>query len=90
MLEPDSTPVARVVALPDADWSPEMLAGLESGIPPGAQFAIASPQQSAPQNPNPVLRQLMLEHSEGGAKTQIAVLLFTKPIEIEVRELESW
>ncbi|HKE27128.1 MAG TPA: dienelactone hydrolase family protein [Bryobacteraceae bacterium] len=39
MLEPDGAPVARVVALPDADWSPEMLAGLESGIPPGAQFA---------------------------------------------------
>ena len=39
MLEPEGTPIARVVAVPDADWSPEMLAGLTPGIPPGAQFA---------------------------------------------------
>ena len=39
MLEPEGAPVARVVAIPDADWSPEMLAGLALGIPPGAQFA---------------------------------------------------
>ncbi len=39
MLEPEGAPVARVVAVPDADWSPEMLAGLAAGIPPGAQFA---------------------------------------------------
>jgi dienelactone hydrolase len=39
MLEPQGAPVARVVAIPDADWSPEMLAGLAPGIPPGAQFA---------------------------------------------------
>jgi dienelactone hydrolase len=39
MLEPDGAPIARVVAIPDADWSPEMLAGLASGTPPGAQFA---------------------------------------------------
>jgi dienelactone hydrolase len=39
MLEPEGAPVARVVAVPDADWSPEMLAGLTPGIPPGAQFA---------------------------------------------------
>jgi dienelactone hydrolase len=39
MLEPQGTPVARLVAVPDADWSPEMLAGLAPGIPPGAQFA---------------------------------------------------
>ena len=58
--------------------------------PRGARFAVASPQQEAPQNPNPGLRQLVMEHSEGGAKTQIAVLLFTQPFEMELRELESW
>jgi Heparinase II/III-like protein len=58
--------------------------------PQGARFAIASPQQKAPQNPNLGLRQLVAEHSEGGAKTQIAVLLFTQAFEIEVRELDSW
>jgi dienelactone hydrolase len=39
MLEPARPPVARVVAIPDADWSPEMLVGLAAGLPPGAQFA---------------------------------------------------
>ncbi len=39
LLQPDSPPVARVIALPDADWSPEMLAGLEPGIPAESQFA---------------------------------------------------
>jgi Heparinase II/III-like protein len=58
--------------------------------PQGARFAVASPQQKAPENPNSGLRQLMMEHSEGGAKTQIVVLLFTQPFEVEVRELESW
>jgi dienelactone hydrolase len=38
LLEPDSPPVARVVAIPDADWSPEMAAGLAPGVPPAAQF----------------------------------------------------
>jgi len=28
MLEPDTTPIARIVAVPDADQSPEMLVGL--------------------------------------------------------------
>ena len=28
LLEPDTPPVARIVAIPDADQSPEMLAGL--------------------------------------------------------------
>jgi hypothetical protein len=58
--------------------------------PQEARFAVASPQQKAPENPNPGLRQLVMEHPEAGAKTQIAVLLFTQPFEIEVRELESW
>ena len=31
--------MARVVAIPDADWTPEMLAGLAPGIPAPAQFA---------------------------------------------------
>jgi dienelactone hydrolase len=32
LLQPRSTPVARVVALPDADWTPEMYAGPAPGI----------------------------------------------------------
>jgi dienelactone hydrolase len=39
LLEPKSKPLANVVALPDADWTPEMLVGLAPGIPPHAQFA---------------------------------------------------
>lgn len=39
LLEPTGPPVARIVALPDADWTPEMLAGLAAGLPPEAQFA---------------------------------------------------
>jgi dienelactone hydrolase len=39
LLEPEHTPLARVVALPDADWSPEMLAGLAPGVDSAAQFA---------------------------------------------------
>ncbi len=32
-------PRACIVALPDADWTPEMLVGLAPGVPPQAQFA---------------------------------------------------
>lgn len=39
LLEPLRTAVARVVAVPDADWTPEALVGLTSGVPSGAQFA---------------------------------------------------
>jgi len=39
LLEPKGRPAAQVVALPDADWSPEMLVGLAEGLPPKAQFA---------------------------------------------------
>ena len=39
LLEPRSPPKAGVVAIPDCDWSPEMLAGLEPGLPEPAQFA---------------------------------------------------
>jgi dienelactone hydrolase len=39
LLEPERPPVAKVVAIGDADWTPEMLAGLEAGVPPESQFA---------------------------------------------------
>src|SRR5262249_31075106 len=39
LLEPERVPHAGVVALPDCDWTPEMLAGLAPGVPPEAQFA---------------------------------------------------
>ena len=31
-----------------------------------------------------------MEHSENGMETRIAVLLSTKPLQIEVRELSWW
>ena len=39
LLEPTGAISAQVVALPDADWSPEMLAGIAPGVAPEAQFA---------------------------------------------------
>ena len=39
LLEPTGQAVARIVAIPDADQSPEMLAGLESGLDSASQFA---------------------------------------------------
>lgn len=39
LLQPAGHEVARVVAIPDADWTPEMLAGLAPGVPASAQFA---------------------------------------------------
>ena len=39
LLEPEEEAVANVVALPDCDWTPEMLAGLVPGVSPEAQFA---------------------------------------------------
>jgi dienelactone hydrolase len=38
-LEPKTKPVACVVAIPDADQTPEMLAGLAPGLAPERQFA---------------------------------------------------
>ena len=38
-LEPKGPPVACVVAIPDADQTPEMLAGLAPGLAPERQFA---------------------------------------------------
>jgi dienelactone hydrolase len=39
LLQPAGRPVARVVAIPDADWTPEMLVGMAPGVPLEAQFA---------------------------------------------------
>ncbi|MGE3805826.1 MAG: dienelactone hydrolase family protein [Gemmataceae bacterium] len=39
LLEPKERPIACVVALPDADWTPEMLVGLAQGVPAEGQFA---------------------------------------------------
>jgi dienelactone hydrolase len=39
LLEPKGKAAACVVALPDADWTPEMLVGLAPGVPKEAQFA---------------------------------------------------
>jgi len=39
LLEPETQPVGRIVAIPDADWTPEMLAGLAPGVDAAAQFA---------------------------------------------------
>ena len=39
LLQPEGHPVARIVAVPDADWTPEMSVGMSSGVPAEAQFA---------------------------------------------------
>jgi cephalosporin-C deacetylase-like acetyl esterase len=39
LLEPKPKPVGNVVAIPDADWTPEMLVGLAPGVPTESQFA---------------------------------------------------
>ena len=39
LLEPESRPVARIVAVPDADWTPEMLVGIVPGVDVAAQYA---------------------------------------------------
>jgi dienelactone hydrolase len=39
LLQPEGRELARVVAIPDADWTPEMLVGLATGVPASAQFA---------------------------------------------------
>lgn len=39
LLQPKGRLVARVVAVPDADQTPEMIAGLAPGFPPESQFA---------------------------------------------------
>ncbi len=39
LLEPTGKVVANVVAIPDADWTPEMVVGLAPGVPKESQFA---------------------------------------------------
>lgn len=39
LLEPTGKVTANIVALPDADWTPEMLVGLAPGVPKESQFA---------------------------------------------------
>lgn len=39
LLVPDKQPVANVVAIPDADQTPEMIVGLAEGVAPESQFA---------------------------------------------------
>src|SRR5437762_647687 len=39
LLQPKSKPIANIIALPDADQTPEQLVGLSPGIPPESQFA---------------------------------------------------
>jgi dienelactone hydrolase len=39
LLVPDAKPVADVVAIPDADQTPEQIAGLADGVAPASQFA---------------------------------------------------
>ena len=39
LLEPKDEPIAQIIAIPDADQSPEMLVGIAEGIEPKAQFA---------------------------------------------------
>lgn len=39
MLVPKTKPIAYVVAIPDADNTPEQITGLEKGIPPESQYA---------------------------------------------------
>ncbi|HKJ67078.1 MAG TPA: hypothetical protein VKA68_03925 [bacterium] len=38
-LEPEYAPFAQIIALPDADWAPEMLAGLNDTLPPEMHIA---------------------------------------------------
>lgn len=39
LLEPESAPAGNVIALPDAQWTPEMLAGMAPGVPADSQYA---------------------------------------------------
>ncbi|HUQ93013.1 MAG TPA: hypothetical protein VM120_15135 [Bryobacteraceae bacterium] len=39
LLDPLQPPVASIVALPDADWSPEQIAGIAPGVPLPTQYA---------------------------------------------------
>jgi dienelactone hydrolase len=37
LFEPDSEPSANIIVIPDADWTPEMVAGLTPGVPLSVQ-----------------------------------------------------
>jgi dienelactone hydrolase len=39
LLQPKTKPIANIIAIPDADQTPEQLVGLSSGIPTESQFA---------------------------------------------------
>ena len=39
LLQPDSPAKASVIAVPDCDWTPEQLVGLQPGLPESQQFA---------------------------------------------------
>jgi len=39
LLQPAGAALARVVAIPDADWTPEAIVGMAPGVPVAAQFA---------------------------------------------------
>ena len=39
LLQPDTAPRASLVAIPDCDWTPEQLVGLQPGLPADHQFA---------------------------------------------------
>ncbi|MCI0701747.1 MAG: dienelactone hydrolase family protein, partial [Planctomycetia bacterium] len=39
LLEPKDKPIGNVVAIPEADWTPEMIVGLAPGVPKDCQFA---------------------------------------------------
>lgn len=39
LLQPSGTPIARVVALPDADWTPEIVSGIGKELNPASQLA---------------------------------------------------
>jgi dienelactone hydrolase len=39
LIQPKTKPVAAIIAIPDADQTPEQIAGLESGVPAESQFA---------------------------------------------------
>ncbi|HOZ45303.1 MAG TPA: dienelactone hydrolase family protein [Candidatus Hydrogenedentes bacterium] len=39
LVEPEVPPAASVIALPDCDWTPEMVVGLAEGLPPPAHYA---------------------------------------------------
>ena len=60
LLQPTKEIKARVVALPDADWTPEMFIGLQPGVPKSAQI----PLQLAAQGIQVVIPTLISRESD--------------------------